>query len=63
MPAYRVFPLEHTTEDGHVGEGIILLAVDNLPELKIYLTLEDDNGALIEEGGVPANAFGVTTST
>ncbi len=31
MPAYRVFPLQRTTEDGHVGEGIVLLAVDNLP--------------------------------
>ncbi len=31
MPAYRVFPLQGTTEDGHVGDGIILLAVDNLP--------------------------------
>ncbi len=31
MPAYRVFPLQRTTEDGHVGDGIILLAVDNLP--------------------------------
>lgn len=30
-PAYRVLPLQHTTEDGHIGEGIILLAVDNLP--------------------------------
>ena len=31
MPAYRVFPLQRSTKDGHVGEGIVLLAVDNLP--------------------------------
>ena len=31
MPAYRVFPLQRTTENGHVGDGIVLLAVDNLP--------------------------------
>jgi len=31
MPAYRCFPLTRTTEDGHLGEGVVLLAVDNLP--------------------------------
>ncbi len=31
MPAFRVFPKEKKTEDGHLGEGIIVLAVDNLP--------------------------------
>jgi len=31
MPAYRVFPQNKTAEDGHKGEGIVLLAVDNLP--------------------------------
>ncbi len=31
MPAYRVLPLEQKTEDGHKGDGIVLLAVDNLP--------------------------------
>ena len=31
MPAYRVNPVAGTTQDGHLGEGIVLLAVDNLP--------------------------------
>ena len=31
MPAYRVDPVAGTTQDGHLGEGIVLLAVDNLP--------------------------------
>jgi alanine dehydrogenase len=31
MPAYRVDPVAGTIEDGHLGEGIVLLAVDNLP--------------------------------
>jgi alpha-aminoadipic semialdehyde synthase len=31
MPAYRVDPVAATTHDGHLGEGIVLLAVDNLP--------------------------------
>ena len=31
MPAYRVDPLAGTTQDGHLGDGIVLLAVDNLP--------------------------------
>jgi alpha-aminoadipic semialdehyde synthase len=31
MPAYRVDPATGTIEDGHLGEGIVLLAVDNLP--------------------------------
>ena len=31
MPAYRVDPLAKSTHDGHRGEGIVLLAVDNLP--------------------------------
>jgi len=31
MPAYRVDPKEGTTHDGHKGDGIVLLAVDNLP--------------------------------
>lgn len=31
MPAYRVDPVTGTTQDGHLGEGIVLLAVDNLP--------------------------------
>ena len=31
MPAYRVDPATGNIEDGHLGEGIVLLAVDNLP--------------------------------
>ena len=31
MPAYRVDPAVGTIEDGYLGEGIVLLAVDNLP--------------------------------
>jgi alpha-aminoadipic semialdehyde synthase len=31
MPAYRVDPAAGTTQDGHLGAGIVLLAVDNLP--------------------------------
>jgi alpha-aminoadipic semialdehyde synthase len=31
MPAYRVDPVAKTIMDGHLGEGIVLLAVDNLP--------------------------------
>ncbi len=31
MPAFRVFPREKKSEDGHLGDGIIVLAVDNLP--------------------------------
>ncbi len=30
-PAYRCDPLSKTVKDGHKGEGIVLLAVDNLP--------------------------------
>ncbi|MBF0201686.1 MAG: hypothetical protein HQK66_10305 [Desulfamplus sp.] len=31
MPAYLVDPLAGTVTDGHEGDGIVLLAVDNLP--------------------------------
>ena len=31
MPAYRVDPASETIADGHLGDGIVLLAVDNLP--------------------------------
>ena len=31
MPAYRVDALTGKTSDGHLGEGIVLMAVDNLP--------------------------------
>ncbi len=30
-PAYRVFPTKRSVEEGYLGEGIVLLAVDNLP--------------------------------
>lgn len=31
MPAYQVDPLTRAVSDGHKGDGIVLLAVDNLP--------------------------------
>ncbi len=31
MPAYRVDPLTRQVQDGHVGSGVVVLAVDNLP--------------------------------
>jgi alpha-aminoadipic semialdehyde synthase len=31
MPAYRCDPMTETVSDGHVGDGIVVLAVDNLP--------------------------------
>lgn len=31
QPAYRVDPLTETVHEGHLGTGIVLLAVDNLP--------------------------------
>lgn len=31
MPAYRVDPAEGTIRDNHLGKGIVLMAVDNLP--------------------------------
>ena len=31
MPAYQVDPLTREVTDGHTGEGIVVLAVDNLP--------------------------------
>jgi alpha-aminoadipic semialdehyde synthase len=31
MPAYRVNPLTREVSDGHIGDGIVVLAVDNLP--------------------------------
>jgi len=31
MPAYQVDPLTRKVADGHTGDGIVLLAVDNLP--------------------------------
>jgi alpha-aminoadipic semialdehyde synthase len=31
MPAYQIDPLTRQVTDGHTGEGIVVLAVDNLP--------------------------------
>lgn len=31
QPAYRVHPSTRSISDGHIGEGIVILAVDNLP--------------------------------
>ncbi len=31
MPAYRVDPVTKTISDGHIGDGIVMLSVDNLP--------------------------------
>lgn len=31
QPAYRIFPETRSIEQGYLGEGIVLLAVDNLP--------------------------------
>lgn len=31
MPAYQVNPLTREVHDGHIGDGIVVLAVDNLP--------------------------------
>jgi saccharopine dehydrogenase (NAD+, L-lysine forming) len=31
MPAYRVNPITREVSDGHTGDGIVVLAVDNLP--------------------------------
>jgi saccharopine dehydrogenase (NAD+, L-lysine forming) len=68
MPAYRVDPITGTTQDGHLGEGIVLLAVDNLPcelpndsstffsnQLKPFLPalLAADYGTTLEESGLP----------
>jgi alpha-aminoadipic semialdehyde synthase len=68
MPAYRVDPVEGTTHDGHLGEGIVLLAVDNLPcelpndsssffsnQLKPFVPglLNADYGSSLEASGLP----------
>ena len=68
MPAYRVDPLSKTVSDGHLGSGIVLLAVDNLPcelpndsstffsnQLKPFLPalLEADYHTILEDSGLP----------
>ncbi len=68
MPAYRVDPAAGTTCDGHLGEGIVLLAVDNLPcelpndastffsnQLKPFVPalLKADYHSCIEDSGLP----------
>jgi alpha-aminoadipic semialdehyde synthase len=71
MPAYRVNPAAGTTEDGYLGEGIVLLAVDNLPcelpldsslffskQLKKYVAglLSADYGSSLDASGLPPEA-------
>lgn len=68
MPAYRVQPLDKRIEDGHTGEGIVLLAVDNLPaelprdastffsrQLKPFVPaiLQSDLSKPLEDSGLP----------
>jgi alpha-aminoadipic semialdehyde synthase len=68
MPAYRVDPVAGTTRDGHLGDGIVLLAVDNLPcelphdsssffsnQLKPFVPglLKADYGSTLETSGLP----------
>jgi alpha-aminoadipic semialdehyde synthase len=68
MPAYRVDPVAGTTSDGHLGEGIVLLAVDNLPcelpndsssffsnQLKPFVPglLNADDDSTLETSGLP----------
>lgn len=68
MPAYRVDPAAGTTCDGHLGEGIVLLAVDNLPcelpndastffsnQLKPFVPglLQADYKGSLKESGLP----------
>lgn len=68
MPAYRVLPEKRMTEDGHIGPGIVLLAVDNLPaelpkdaseffskHLKPYVPgiMQADYSRPLEESGLP----------
>jgi alpha-aminoadipic semialdehyde synthase len=68
MPAYRVDPVAGTTSDGHLGDGIVLLAVDNLPcelpqdastffsnQLKPFVAdlLRADYTSSLDESGLP----------
>ena len=68
MPAYRVNPANKTVSDGHLGDGIVLLAVDNLPcelpndsstffsnQLRPFLPalLKADYHASLETSGLP----------
>jgi alpha-aminoadipic semialdehyde synthase len=68
MPAYRVDPVAGTTSDGHLGDGIVLLAVDNLPcelpndastffsnQLKPFIAdlLRADYASSLDESGLP----------
>ncbi len=67
-PAYRCDPLTRSVSDGHKGEGIVLLAVDNLPaelpndsstffsrQFKPFLPgiLHADLGKSLDESGLP----------
>ncbi|BBO67709.1 alanine dehydrogenase [Desulfosarcina alkanivorans] len=68
MPAYRVNPAAATTSDSHLGDGIVLLAVDNLPcelpndsstffsnQLKPFVPalLAADYGGTLDASGLP----------
>jgi len=70
MPAYRVNPITKKILDGHKGDGLVLLAVDNLPaelpndssvffsnQLKNYVPniLEADYHSSLEESGLYPN--------
>lgn len=66
-PAYLCHPATKTTSDGHLGDGIVLLAVDNLPaelpvdsstffsnQLKIFIPnlVQADFSKTLEESGL-----------
>jgi len=70
MPAYLCNPQTRTVTDGHKGEGIVLLAVDNLPaelpydasvffsnQLKKYVPgiLQADYSVPLAQSGLPAD--------
>jgi len=67
MPAYLVDPLSRAVTDGHKGDGVVVLAVDNLPceipndsstffsnQLKPFVTniLEADYASSLEDSGL-----------
>ncbi|MBN2011971.1 hypothetical protein JW960_21765 [candidate division KSB1 bacterium] len=69
QPAYRINPLNQHIEDGHCGNGIVVLAVDNLPaeipndastffskQLKPFIPaiLRADFSKSLEKSGLPA---------
>ena len=67
-PAYRIHPSSKTISEGHLGEGIVILAVDNLPaelpndssrffsnQLRPFVPgiIKADFGKSMEESGLP----------